>query len=334
MEATLIRPHVDGVMCQETYIEEPGDLADHVHRSNLLLAPGILPSEMLLGEKHVVSPPKAPFCISPVGDPVILFFLGPAFEMDIWMAGEKRTVRWLPGSLMVESTNCDMRVVIRGADEFHALFFSCRADHIEQIAFNSGISVPPSGLSPFCAEAPDPQTLRLTQSILAEMKQVHCTPLLLESLLTALMLHTLRRTTGVSAERRRNPSGFAPRVLHRIMDYMQDRLHAPLSLEGLALIAGVSVSHFCSMFKQSTGMPPYQYLVQQRIAKAKRLLQQTSLSIGEIGFDTGFGSSSQFSHAFKKAAQCTPQEYRRLGGARTAFALPANTITRSQDFAN
>jgi AraC-like DNA-binding protein len=45
------------------------------------------------------------------------------------------------------------------------------------------------------------------------------------------------------------------------------------------------------------------------------MLLQSGMPIGDIAFDTGFGSSSQFSHVFKKQSGCTPQEYRRQGFA-------------------
>jgi transcriptional regulator GlxA family with amidase domain len=65
------------------------------------------------------------------------------------------------------------------------------------------------------------------------------------------------------------------------------------------------------MFKQSTGMPPHQYLAQVRIERARELLLHTSLPIGDIAFCTGFDSPSRFSQFFRQHMRCTPQEYRR-----------------------
>jgi AraC family transcriptional regulator len=58
------------------------------------------------------------------------------------------------------------------------------------------------------------------------------------------------------------------------------------------------------------GIAPYQYLLQQRIERAKQLLKQTELSIVEIALDCGFSSHSHLSKQFRSFTGVTPKTYR------------------------
>ena len=67
-----------------------------------------------------------------------------------------------------------------------------------------------------------------------------------------------------------------------VTDYISDRLEEELSLNELAAIAQLSPYHFSRAFKQSTGISPHQYVIQCRVERAKQLLRQGKMSIGEI----------------------------------------------------
>lgn len=311
MGSMLHRPPVDGEFCRQVYFEEPGDIAEDVNRFNLVTHPQAMPLGVLFWTSNITSP--VPFHVSPFKDYRITINLSSSFAMDTRLAGEKRTVTSDPGSLLVAPIDCDMQLAYRGLEEFHSLTFACSRNHLEHVAFNAGLPFAADGLPPSCNAASDLQALFLSRAIIEELQSEHSVPLLLETLTVALSTHILRRTAGSAAEARRSSSGLAPYILRRVTDHIQEHLQRPISLEALASVAGLSTYHFCRMFKQSTGMPPHQYLAQARISRAKQLLRQTTLPIADIGFDTGFGSSSQFSHLFKKWTRCTPQEYRRHG---------------------
>jgi transcriptional regulator GlxA family with amidase domain len=59
----------------------------------------------------------------------------------------------------------------------------------------------------------------------------------------------------------------------------------------------MSQFHFSHLFKQSIGTAPYQYLLQQRVERAKQLLKQTERSIMDIALECGFNSHSHSQHA-------------------------------------
>ncbi|WP_031214341.1 helix-turn-helix transcriptional regulator, partial [Mesorhizobium sp. LSJC255A00] len=74
---------------------------------------------------------------------------------------------------------------------------------------------------------------------------------------------------------------------------------------------GVSRFHFWRAFKQSTGMTPHAFIAQRRLEQAADMLRSTSLSATEIAMECGFGSSSHFTTAFKRAFGAVPTEFRR-----------------------
>ena len=85
-----------------------------------------------------------------------------------------------------------------------------------------------------------------------------------------------------------------------------------VGLVELAALVDLSPKHFARAFKQSTGTPPHQFLLQQRIARAKELLaRHDGGSISEIALACGFADQSHFTAAFRKATGQPPGAYRR-----------------------
>jgi AraC family transcriptional regulator len=68
----------------------------------------------------------------------------------------------------------------------------------------------------------------------------------------------------------------------------------------------MSKYHFCRLFKKSTNLTPYQYVLQRRTARAKELLKKRELTIVEIAYLLGFSDQSHFTRQFKKQYGITP----------------------------
>jgi AraC family transcriptional regulator len=101
-----------------------------------------------------------------------------------------------------------------------------------------------------------------------------------------------------------------PARLRRVLDYMHSHLGEELSLRQLAAVVQLSPHHFTALFKQSTGVAPYQYLLRQRIATAQHLLAETHLSLTEISYRLGFSSQAHFTTMFRQHVGTTPGTYR------------------------
>jgi AraC family transcriptional regulator len=105
--------------------------------------------------------------------------------------------------------------------------------------------------------------------------------------------------------------GLAPWQLKRATERMAARLGAPVTLDELAALVGLSRYHFCSAFRRSTGMPPYQWLRIRRMQEAKRLLRDDQLSIIEVAARVGYETPSAFARAFKAVMGMSPTAFRR-----------------------
>jgi AraC-like DNA-binding protein len=96
-----------------------------------------------------------------------------------------------------------------------------------------------------------------------------------------------------------------------IAAYIKKHIAESITVRALARFVYLSPHCFCRSFKQSFGMPPYRYLVQQRIGRAKAMLARSECSISEIGLALGFSQISSFSAAFRHVTGLSPTEYRR-----------------------
>lgn len=97
-----------------------------------------------------------------------------------------------------------------------------------------------------------------------------------------------------------------------VCNYITDHCTENIDVNQLADLAGFSRFHFARLFKQFTNMSCYEYLTQQRIAQAERLLIEPNISITEVAMRSGFNSLSTFNRIFKAAKNCTPSEYKNL----------------------
>lgn len=94
--------------------------------------------------------------------------------------------------------------------------------------------------------------------------------------------------------------------------YLQENLDKVINFNKISHELGISRSIFYRQFRIHTGFTPGEYLLQQRMNKAKLLLKTTSLSIEEIATQTGYLDAGHFSQIFKKHAGIVPSKYRKL----------------------
>ncbi len=109
----------------------------------------------------------------------------------------------------------------------------------------------------------------------------------------------------------RQPSGLAPWQLLRARDYIETHFARDLGLQEIAEVARLSPYHFARAFRQSTGMPPHRYLIAVRIARAKELLESTTLPISAVALAVGYQDQGYFARLFLREVGLTPTGYRR-----------------------
>jgi AraC family transcriptional regulator len=134
--------------------------------------------------------------------------------------------------------------------------------------------------------------------------------MMMSSAISLLLTHLVKQYTHFKWSPVQVKGGLAPFQLARVKEYIDANLNTGLQLADLAGITSLSEYHFARMFKQSVGLAPHQYVMQQRLIKAKTLLQNSTLPLTDIALQCGFSSSSHFSNNFKRAVGFSPSKYR------------------------
>ncbi|MDX1679153.1 MAG: PocR ligand-binding domain-containing protein [Akkermansiaceae bacterium] len=112
--------------------------------------------------------------------------------------------------------------------------------------------------------------------------------------------------------------GSEPAAIAKAKKYIHANLDQPLPLGEVARQAGLSESHFCRLFKDSSGLTLTDYVNRCRIDWAKRELLKPEERISEIAFLVGYQSLSQFNRSFARIVGQSPSHYRREKLAKAA----------------
>ena len=100
--------------------------------------------------------------------------------------------------------------------------------------------------------------------------------------------------------------------IERTIDFMNSNLEKKITVEQLAAIANMSLSHYIRTFKKETGKSSIAYLNHLRNERVKRLLLEGEKTISEIARDCGFGSPAYLSSSFHRRFGLYPREYQKL----------------------
>src|SRR4051795_1253229 len=97
--------------------------------------------------------------------------------------------------------------------------------------------------------------------------------------------------------------------LKRVLDYIGENLANDVSLSELAAVVDMSPHYFAELFKKSMGRAPHQYIIMQRIERAKQDLCEPGRSVIEVGLGVGFQNPSHFARVFKKVVGISPSRF-------------------------
>jgi AraC-like DNA-binding protein len=104
-------------------------------------------------------------------------------------------------------------------------------------------------------------------------------------------------------------SGDTTAAIEMTQDYMVQHYQEPLTLESLAQLAGLSVSHYSRLFKKLIGYSPIDYLTHIRMDRAKELLVLSDYRLKSIANSVGYDDEFYFSRIFKKVVGVSPRDY-------------------------
>lgn len=133
-----------------------------------------------------------------------------------------------------------------------------------------------------------------------------------ESLANVLVVQLIRQMSnreGSNGVIRGSGGRLARHALRAVEEYIHAHLDQNIALADLAAVAHLSEFHFARLFKQTTGLPPHQFVIHQRVERAKRLIAAGRLSLAQIAIDVGFSDQSQLTRHFKRLVGVTPKRF-------------------------
>jgi AraC family transcriptional regulator len=133
--------------------------------------------------------------------------------------------------------------------------------------------------------------------------------LYIDALLGALFAHLLQYYCTQKPIHESYAGGLPKYKLQQVVDYIHAHLDRELALADLAAIAQISPNYFTTQFKQSIGFAPHQYVIQQRVERAKKLLVNGEEKIVDIAYQVGFTHQSHLTRHFKRLVGVTPKQF-------------------------
>ena len=105
--------------------------------------------------------------------------------------------------------------------------------------------------------------------------------------------------------------GLGSARLRRIKELVHAKIEDDLSLDEMAQSVGLSTAHFARMFRKSTGETPHQFVLRQRIERAKAMLRAPNARVLDVAVACGFKTQQHFAQVFRDVCRVSPTEYRQ-----------------------
>jgi AraC family transcriptional regulator len=106
------------------------------------------------------------------------------------------------------------------------------------------------------------------------------------------------------------------------------KIEDELSLEEMAQSVGLSTAHFARMFRRSTGETPHQFVLRQRLVRAKAMLRAADARVLDVAVACGFKTQQHFAQVFRSVWGVSPSEYRQeLAGSQSKTGADELVVT-------
>jgi AraC family transcriptional regulator len=110
---------------------------------------------------------------------------------------------------------------------------------------------------------------------------------------------------------RKYRGGLGPARLRRIRELVHAKMEEELSLSEMAQSVELSASHFSRMFRRSTGESPHDFVLRQRVDRAKEMLRAAEGRVLDVAIACGFKTQQHFARVFRQISGVSPREYRQ-----------------------
>jgi AraC-like DNA-binding protein len=228
-----------------------------------------------------------------------LYILRGDGEFESKTAGVKKV---LPGSLMLLFPGEWHRYHPREAIGWDEYWISFNGQHVDDLVRHGFIDPNQPVLYTGVDDA-------ILHPYLTTLDRVRAEPIGYQQLISVNVLEIL--AAALAAVRRQRSKTRAETVVRETKTLLEQRTTKIVNMDQIAARFQISEKHFRRLFKEHTGLSPYQYYLQIRIHRAKELLLGTTLSIKEIAASLHFENPFHFSTVFKQKTGMSPSQCRK-----------------------
>jgi AraC family transcriptional regulator len=232
-------------------------------------------------------------------------------DCELWENGKcimTRDVR--AGATYLYDLKRDPRYVID--KPFHSLYFYLPRSALDGISEQSGARRVSQIACELGVGHDDAIIRQIGASFLEGLRRpAETNQLFIDHMMLALTAHVAQTYGGWQHPAEPARGGLAPWQVRRACEKFESDLGGKLSLEQIAAEFNLSVSHFSRAFRVSTGLPPHQWLLRQRVNTAKQLMSVRDLPLSEIAISAGFANQSHFTRVFSAMVGVSPAAWRR-----------------------
>jgi AraC-like DNA-binding protein len=255
-------------------------------------------------EMIVLEPPGGPLCF-------VVTFPELVSESNLWRDGEHLVRQPCPpGSFSVyDFSHKWIAQVPNPLDSFHLWLPKVAFKELEQAHRISIVDNIHLDQTRHCR---DEVMMHLAASLMPSLSSPNeVNRLFADHVFEAMRLHIAQTYGGLPPHPPPRRGALTPLQERRAKERILDDLANDPSLAELALLCGLSVSHFARAFKQGTGAPPHRWLIKKRVERAQKLLASSDAPISEIAQTCGFADQSHLTRVFTRAMGVSPGVWRR-----------------------
>lgn len=134
---------------------------------------------------------------------------------------------------------------------------------------------------------------------------------LIEDLIIKEMLYRIFKTEGLYLLQSNFEQTIGDSSIERAIRYIKKNIQEKLTAEKLAKVSSMGQTTFFKKFKRETGQSPIDFILHERIKRAKIMILKNKLNLQEVAFRCGFNSYEYFCSSFKKLEQIKPTDFKK-----------------------
>ena len=232
-------------------------------------------------------------------------------DFDVWCDDHHTSPRSIPaGAVHIGDMRHAWRADIRSA--FHVVNFCILQSTLDAVASEHGESGMGELVCPISSVRIDTVLKNLTLALLPALARPEQTnKLFVDYAARAAIVHLAKSYGSLRVRDQYGSGGLAPWQERRAKELLMTDLSGNVGLRELASACRLSASHFSQAFRRTVGSPPHQWLLAQRVERAKQLLLNTNQPLSEIALTTGFADQSHFTRVFTQRVKSSPAAWRR-----------------------